>query len=308
MNSIAALALRLRSKIKLEGYLLKEALLVGQRSPEGMDILFSHHVGWEARIAESFRGTPHRVRFGDLQHEDLDAFDLVVPLSVPDVLHVGACDPVRSTALLPMPSAASVRLCDDKLALNRRLIELGFGDHVPALLDAPAPPFILKRRIAENSDDCHLVLDDATRQRLAPLIASDEFFCQQIAGGCSEYATHLVFRDGRIVTELSIEYIARHDTFIKATEPFVTDDLTHSPCPALITRMLSAIGFEGLCCLNYKIDRDGRMQLIEINPRFGGSLAPLFFGFVRKLHRAEVRRLTPSPATGSPARTLTAGR
>jgi predicted ATP-grasp superfamily ATP-dependent carboligase len=228
------------------------------------------------------------------------------------VLYVSAGEPIRSTAWLPMPSADCVRLCDDKLLLNRRLIELGFGEHVPALLAAPSqqrPPFILKRRVAENSDDCHLVMDAQAQQRLAPLIASDDYFCQQIADGRSEYATHAVVRGGRIVAEISIEYIAQRDTFIKASEPFVTDHLTHSPCLALIERMLAAIGFEGLCCLNYKIGRDGQMQLIEINPRFGGSLAPLFFALLRRLRLAgEKRSFKPYQAVNAAAGTSPAGR
>jgi len=310
MNRFTHLALRLRSRIKLQSFLLQQSLLLRSDEAESLDIVFSHHIGWEPLIEQGFRRTPHRITFADLQTTDLDAYDLVVPLSVRDVLHVGERKPARSLARLPMPTPASVHLCDDKLLLNRRLAELGFERHIPALLASPRPPFILKRRIAECSEDCHLVFDDATRQRLAPQIASDDYFCQQIVAGSSEYASHVVMRDGRIVAEVSIEYIARQDTFIKDSEPFVTHHLTHSPCLALIEEMLRAIDFEGLCCLNYKIGRGGVMQLIEINPRFGGSLAPLFFSFVRKLRPAgQTRGLTPFQAPPSaPARTSPAGR
>ncbi len=38
----------------------------------------------------------------------------------------------------------------------------------------------------------------------------------------------------------------------------------------------------GLCCFNYKVI-DDNPYLLEINPRFGGSLSSFFFSFIRQL-------------------------
>ena len=54
--------------------------------------------------------------------------------------------------------------------------------------------------------------------------------------------------------------------------------------PAVITPRdgQQEVGFEGLCCVNYKY-RDGIPKILEINPRMGGSLARFFFSFLRRL-------------------------
>ncbi|MGH8049795.1 MAG: hypothetical protein ACREPB_03945, partial [Arenimonas sp.] len=36
------------------------------------------------------------------------------------------------------------------------------------------------------------------------------------------------------------------------------------------------------CCFNYKV-RDGQAMILEINPRFGGSLCQYFISFIRHL-------------------------
>ena len=52
--------------------------------------------------------------------------------------------------------------------------------------------------------------------------------------------------------------------------------------PVTLQMMLRAIGYDGLGCANYKFEQ-GRLQLIEINPRLGGSLCDYFFSFLRSM-------------------------
>ena len=50
--------------------------------------------------------------------------------------------------------------------------------------------------------------------------------------------------------------------------------------------ILNSIGYEGLCCFDYKVI-NGKPQIFEINPRFGGSLSAYFFTFLKKLNLEE---------------------
>ncbi len=71
---------------------------------------------------------------------------------------------------------------------------------------------------------------------------------------------------------------------------------THLP---LFRDMLNAVGYEGLCCVNYKL-QDGRVRFLEINPRFGASLAPWFFAMVRALPRAAPVRASATTSAANP--------
>jgi predicted ATP-grasp superfamily ATP-dependent carboligase len=52
----------------------------------------------------------------------------------------------------------------------------------------------------------------------------------------------------------------------------------------IFSDLLNAIGFEGLCCIDYKV-KNGIPYIFEINPRFGGSLSFYFFSFLRHLNK-----------------------
>ena len=48
------------------------------------------------------------------------------------------------------------------------------------------------------------------------------------------------------------------------------------PCAAI----LDALAYEGTCCFNYKLE-GGRPMLLELNPRFGGSLVGDVTGYLQ---------------------------
>lgn len=68
-------------------------------------------------------------------------------------------------------------------------------------------------------------------------------------------------------------------------------EMYSDPFLLLWDRLLDTLGFEGLCCINYKLN-NGRPLLLEINPRFGGSLGEYFFAFLR--HLEPLQPLNPS--------------
>ena len=103
---------------------------------------------------------------------------------------------------------------------------------------------------------------------------------RKLCRGRSEFATHILFVEGRIVRALNIEYQFSSEMPIKGQEKEQIKVVHRCQYLDLFASMLRTIQFEGLCCVNYKV-ANGQPYLLEINPRFGGSLAPYFFSFIR---------------------------
>jgi hypothetical protein len=254
-------------------------------------ILFSDSMpGWREMIETGFRYTGHEVEFAPLADSDLDQHDLVVPLTIADTTWLLGTQPGLARNPLPLPSLECLRLCDDKARLNRALAERGFGDLIPTMGGALPFPDLVKKRIDESSVNTHVVANPQDERRLEELLASPDYFSQELVAGREEYATHILFQGGAIACSLTLEYVFDTPTPVKGQNPFTDRTLTRCRFLDEFTAILGSIGFEGLCCLNYKV-RDGRPLLFEINPRFGGSLSPYFAWFVEHLGRGTPRPL-----------------
>ncbi len=81
---------------------------------------------------------------------------------------------------------------------------------------------------------------------------------------------------------LNIEYVFETRSAIKGKDRLRYKAVCSCPYLDVFSSILAAIGFNGLCCFNYKV-ANGLPMILEINPRFGGSLSPFFFSFVRHL-------------------------
>jgi hypothetical protein len=108
--------------------------------------------------------------------------------------------------------------------------------------------------------------------------------------GKSEYATHILCKDNKIVYSLNVKYTFANDMPIKGKDKPLYMTIIKSYYLDTFTTILNTINFEGLCCFNYKIV-DGKPLIFEINPRFGGSLCPFFFIFLDQLDEIKKDRL-----------------
>lgn len=291
MHPMQRPALKLRSLAQRAWYLKRERPLAAAASPRSLNILFSSHYGWESLARRGFAGLNHKLTFAPIEHADLSRFDLIVPLSLADARFLRSQpDPIRAHTV-PLPDEACSALCHDKPRLNQTLIAAGFGAHVPPMGDDLAPPFVCKPTHGENSDDCLMVPDYAAILRLGCALDRPGLFRQAAVRGEVEYATHFVIRDGRIERELTVAY--HHDAalFIKGSKALAPALRVLGSCPDVqtLTAMLRAIGYNGIGCANFKM-ADGRLQLLEINPRIGGSLMEYFATFLRSLPQARPSR------------------
>jgi hypothetical protein len=296
MHPMQRPVLKLRSLAQRAWYLKRERPLAAAASPRSLNILFSPHDVWEPPTRRSFAGLGHKLTFAPIDRTDLSRFDLIVPLSLADARFLRSQpDHVRAHSV-PLPDETCSALCHDKPRLNQTLIAAGFGAHVPPMGDDLAPPFVCKPTHGENSDDCVMVADYAAILRLGQALDQPGLFRQAAVRGEVEYATHFVIKDGRLERELTVAY--HHDAalFIKGSKAQSPAVRMLGSCPdaQTLTAMLRAIGYNGIGCANFKI-ADGRLQLLEINPRIGGSLIEYFATFLRSLPQAKPsRRVSPS--------------
>lgn len=276
----------------------RERLLARLWPRRPLHILFPQ-TEMEVHLREGFRHRGDLLRFAEPTPDELRAHDLVVPLTLPDLAQLRAFEPLLARNPLPLPSADSVALCDDKLACNRALAAAGFADSVPEIADSLPFPYVLKKRVDAWGDNTHVIANAEQERRFAALLGDPDYFRQAFVPGQREYAAHLLVRDGRIVAALTVEYAFAHDLHKKCREqPPHYRRLRRATHLPLLRGMLAAIGYEGLCCVNYKL-QEGRVQLLEINPRFGASLAPWFFAMMRALPRAPRRSLKANATTSA---------
>lgn len=246
-------------------------------------ILFGMKSDWLAGLKRSSDPGRHSVFMADLATSDLRAFDAIVPLTLADQRELD--QPGQTWPALIVP--AKIRsLCHDKLSLNRSLIDLGFGDFVPALVDALPPdlaaqPVILKPRRGQWGQDAAVLDTDPTEEALS-MLSTGTHFVQRLVPGRFEWATHVLMHRGEARFCQTIEYDMGAERLVKGKShvPVASRWLAETPAQAKLLQMLQLLGLrDGVCCIDYRMV-DGKPLVFEINPRFGGSLATRVAGFL----------------------------
>jgi predicted ATP-grasp superfamily ATP-dependent carboligase len=251
-----------------------------------MKILFSTKLDWEDDIRSGFESTAHDIAFGEFSDDSVREHDLVVPLTVDDLRRLHDLRDALGDNPIPLPSLDSIALCDDKLLLNRALEKKGYIDCVPTMGLFQAYPFILKKRIDEWGANSHIVHNVTEQTAYADKLVAPDYFRQEYIPGKTEYTAHILFKRGRIVCSTTLEFMFEQEVFIKGREPDCGRSVCECPYLELFGRILTSIGFEGLCCFNYKVVNKQPL-IFEINPRFGASLGPLFAAFIETMELGE---------------------
>jgi hypothetical protein len=262
-------------------FMAKELLFDRVRFPRGTRVLFTPWPEVEAALRRSFEGTRHTVTMADAPPGGGE-FDLVVPLTIEALVAAREDAVLCRRNPLPLPSVEAIRLFDDKAALNARLRACGFARHVPVDVGAGRWPYILKRRWDSCARNAFRVAGPEDEAALGMQLASEEFLRQEWVGGDTEYTSHLLHFGGRTRRAITLSFLMANGQSIRGRDPVALHRRCRSTHVPLFEAMLNATGFEGLCCVNYKL-RDGVPLIMEINPRFGFSLAPFFAALMRSL-------------------------
>jgi len=249
-----------------------------------LNLLFSPKPDWEAALQTSFRRSRHAVRFEEFTPDSLAACDLAVPLTLNDTIFLAENTQFMARTRALIPSLGPILLCNNKQALNEHLIGHGFGKHIPRISGDIGFPYLLKKKTDNWGMNTHLVQDASSEKALLAALNSPDYFKQELIPGSEEYATHLVLHERRILCSLTIKHSFVRDAFVFGLNGLRPEFRTVTSCRHLnlFTDILNSIGFSGLCCIDYKI-HNGSPAIFEINPRFGASLAPFFFSFLRHL-------------------------
>ena len=262
-------------------YVTHELLLARLLRVRKMRILFSEVIYSRRAIERWFRFTPHEIRFGEFAPDTLAEYDVLVPLNMADVRRLDGMRHLIAHNRLPIPCSEAIEICDDKLLFARVMQQKGFGDLIPPLLDDRELPYVFKMRHDRGGRLTRVVLsvDD---ERELPVELGDDCFRQALIPGRFEYATHLLFLKNRPVRWLTFEYDMRQEHQVKGPLRPVRKRMIGCRHLDAFSAVLSAIGFEGLCCIDFKEQQD-RPLIMEINPRVGESLCPYFFSYLRDL-------------------------
>lgn len=263
------------------GFMLREAFLDQVALRHGKRILFWPWKEIEPQVRFSLRFHRHEAVFAPIPTGGGD-YDAVVPLTL-DALVAAADDKeLLRRNPLPIPRPEVVQLLDDKAACNARLRELGFERHVPDTPPAGLYPYVLKLSRDAFARNIHLITGPADEEIHRGLLADPAYFRQLCVAGRWEYTTHVLHYGGRIRRALTMGFEMHGDRALKGRDPHYFHGRCANRHLALFEAMLNGLGFEGLCCFNYK-ERDGVPLLFEINPRFGFSLSAFFGVFIRSL-------------------------
>lgn len=101
------------------------------------------------------------------------------------------------------------------------------------------------------------------------------YVVQEMVSNKHEYVTHIVAQRGKIVFDITYEYTFGTDVYVKGPVrehtcfekvPLPSQDRT------LFETFLLPCAYSGACNVNFKRKQNGEPCILEINPRFGGSL------------------------------------
>jgi predicted ATP-grasp superfamily ATP-dependent carboligase len=249
-------------------------------------ILFSAKAEREHAIRKSFSLLHHQIEFKDFTPENIKKNDLIVPLNMKDLRELIKVPELVKNNPIPIPSLESVDICDDKYLFYTTLTVKGFEYLMPKVGKGLSLPYMAKKKVADSGNNCYAITSPEKEKEFECQINDPDYFCQEIVQGTREYATHILFKDHKVVCSINVKYVFANGTFVKGKDKFICTKIEKCPHLETFAAIMDAIGFEGLCCFNYK-EVDGKPYVFEINPRFGGSLSGFFFSFIRKLEQVK---------------------
>lgn len=198
-----------------------------------------------------------------------DSLDLVISTVDVELLAVADRREELAPAVLAAPSAHTLRVALDKLALADRCEATGRAPRtVLAGPDALAIdwefPVFAKPRAGAGSRGIRMVPDRAALERL-PVDA--ELIVQDLLPG-EEYSVDVLSNaQGRVVAAVP-RTRARVDSGVAIAGQTVLDRELEETA----TMVAEAIGLVGVANVQLRRGRDGRAMLLEVNPRFPGAL------------------------------------
>ena len=220
-------------------------------------------------------------------------------------------DPGRTTLL---PPAESFALADDKARLHAWAVARGFpvprsatwdgdGDPARGAREAGlAPPFVVKAAVGEGAREVRYAdgWNDLHR-RAADLAGLGSLLIQERAAGAGYGVSCLFGQDGRRIASFVHRRLRENPPSGGAS--VLRESVRWPELEALGVAILRALDWRGLAMAEFKADAQGRPLLLEINPRFWGSMPLAVAAGVDfpRLYVEEALGRRPAPVTTYPA-------
>jgi glutathione synthase/RimK-type ligase-like ATP-grasp enzyme len=144
-----------------------------------MKILFSNSKkDWIPFIEKGFELSQHEIFFAELSFSDIKSFDLIVPLTIQDLNYLNQIPDLIANNAIPIPTIASILLCNNKYLLNQALVIKGFSDFIPKVGVTHQYPYVLKKRIDEWGQNSHLIFNKQQEQLFLVNLIHPDYFVQ----------------------------------------------------------------------------------------------------------------------------------
>jgi biotin carboxylase len=175
-----------------------------------------------------------------------------------------------------VPPAAVVEMLRNKASFALHVKAHQLNELTPSIyerIEDVRYPFVLKRADLNGSKGVRLVHSRAEYEQLCnqePWLGHP-CLLQEFIPGCVEHTMNAFFHNGRIIWSGAFSFVFSEEGIKPVGYPAVR----HEPTPqelGAVESILRPLEYRGPVNIDYKIRPDGRPAILEINPRFGGSL------------------------------------
>lgn len=99
-----------------------------------------------------------------------------------------------------------------------------------------------------------------------------EYVLEEYISDEKEYVSHLMCKDGKIISHASVQYINKSSQYIRhGVEGYIERyDLSENHLN-VFSHIIELLNFSGPCNVGFKI-QNGKTKIFEINPRYGASM------------------------------------
>jgi len=161
-----------------------------------MKILFSDRFNKDNRLGKKLSN--FSVKFNDFENEDLELYDLLIPMTHKDIMYLMDL-PLNKNINYLIPPEEIYLICQDKLLFYQKCIEGGFGMYFPKHNIDTKYPFVLKRRRGAFGNGCFIISNRIQEAEIKNKINNlDNYFKQECIEGDKEYSSHIIFFQGKI--------------------------------------------------------------------------------------------------------------
>ena len=242
----------------------------------------THSADWMSALRPGARVWQQLSGVEEVLHTNTEGFEdpfpasagtrtVVIPLMEE---HISTC-PTSYARLMPTTRAIQVLSNKAEFASYARANQLThLCPEIYSSVDAAQFPCVLKRVDLNGGVGVRIVYSE---QELRECVEQEPwrsrpYLLQSYVGGSRQSVAHCVCKDGRIVWHCSYAYHpAEPGTVCNRGRPAqrMTEPATRL---AEFEAILGPLAYSGPCCIDYKVTDSGRTVVLEINPRFGGSL------------------------------------